>query len=195
MTSSDPGADAACPTPAHIEAVRLASRVLVAVTAQSLASVEDHVTLPQFRILVILASRGPQNLRSLAEGLAVNPSAATRLCDKLVSAGLIHRADDPADRRYLTVRLTPQGHQLVQSVTDQRSAAIARVLAKMPPQLCHDLLPALRAFADAAGEVPERQIWALGWTTEQPEQPDNPNDPNDPDSFSVPDAHLARGDH
>ena len=168
MTCSDPGADTAGPSAEHVEAVRLASRVLVAVTAQSFASVEDRVTLPQFRILVILASRGPQNLRSVAQGLGVNPSAATRLCDKLVSAGLIHRTDDPADRRNLVLRLTTDGHQLVQSVIDQRSAAIAAVLAKMPPRLRDDLLPALRAFADAAGEVPERRVWALGWTTEEP---------------------------
>ena len=169
MTSRDPGADAACPSPEHVEAVRLASRVLVAVSAQSLASVEDRVTLPQFRILVILASRGPQNLRSVAEGLGVNPSAATRLCDKLVSACLIHRTEDPADRRYLVLRLTTQGYELVQSVIDQRSAAITSVLAKMPPQLCEDLLPAMRAFADAAGEIPERRVWAMGWTTEEPQ--------------------------
>lgn len=168
MTCSDPGADTVGPSAEHVEAVRLASRVLVAVTAQSFASVEDRVTLPQFRILVILASRGPQNLRSVAQGLGVNPSAATRLCDKLVSAGLIHRTDDPADRRNLVLRLTTDGHQLVQSVIDQRSAAIAAVLAKMPPRLRDDLLPALRAFADAAGEVPERRVWALGWTTEEP---------------------------
>jgi DNA-binding MarR family transcriptional regulator len=168
MTCSDPGADTAGPSAEHVEAVRLASRVLVAVTAQSFASVEDRVTLPQFRILVILASRGPQNLRSVAQGLGVNPSAATRLCDKLVSAGLIHRTDDPADRRNLVLRLTTDGHQLVQSVIDQRSTAIAAVLAKMPPRLRDDLLPALRAFADAAGEVPERRVWALGWTTEEP---------------------------
>jgi DNA-binding MarR family transcriptional regulator len=168
MTYSDPGADTAGPSAEHVEAVRLASRVLVAVTAQSFASVEDRITLPQFRILVILASRGPQNLRSVAQGLGVNPSAATRLCDKLVSAGLILRTDDPTDRRHLVLRLTTDGHQLVQSVIDQRSAAIAAVLAKMPPRLRDDLLPALRAFADAAGEVPERRVWALGWTTEEP---------------------------
>jgi DNA-binding MarR family transcriptional regulator len=171
MASSDPGVEAAGPSAEHIDAVRLASRVLVAVTAQSLASVEDRVTLPQYRILVVLASRGPQNLRSVAQGLGVNPSAATRLCDKLVSAGLIHRSEDPADRRYLVLQLTTDGHQLVQSVIDQRSAAIATVLAKMPPRLRDDLLPALRAFADAAGEVPERQAWALGWTTDEPERP------------------------
>lgn len=169
MTCSDPGVDAPGPSAEHIEAVRLASRVLVAVTAQSLASVEDRVTLPQYRILVILASRGPQNLRAVAQSLGVNPSAATRLCDKLVAAGLIHRSDDPADRRYLVLRLTTDGHQLVQSVIDQRSAAIATVLAKMPPQLRDDLLPALRAFADAAGEVSDRQVWALGWTTDEPQ--------------------------
>jgi DNA-binding MarR family transcriptional regulator len=171
MTCShpDPDPDPAGLSEEHIDAVRLASRVLVAVTATSLTSVEDRVTLPQFRILVILASRGPQNLRSVAQGLGVIPSAATRLCDKLVSAGLIHRTVDPADRRYLKLRLSPDGYQLVQSVTDQRSTAIATVLAKMPSRLRNDLLPALRAFAEAAGEVPERQVWALGWTTDEPE--------------------------
>ncbi|HET9116775.1 MAG TPA: MarR family transcriptional regulator [Pseudonocardiaceae bacterium] len=167
MTDNDAGIDAVGPSPEHIEAVRLASRVLVAVTAQSLASVEDRVTLPQFRILAVLASRGAQNLRSVAHGLGVIPSAVTRLSDKLVSAGLIHRAADPADRRYLVLQLTPEGCQLVQSVIDQRSAAIATVLAKMPPRLRDDLLPALRAFVDAAGEIPERPVWALGWTTEE----------------------------
>jgi DNA-binding MarR family transcriptional regulator len=141
---------------------------MVAVSAQSLARVEDQVTLPQFRVLAMIASRGSQNLTSVAEGLGVHTSNATRLSDKLVEAGLIHRSEDPTDRRNLVLRLTAAGYRLVEAVTDQRRAAIAKALTKMPAPLRDDLLPALRAFADAAGEIPESQIWALGWTTEQP---------------------------
>jgi DNA-binding MarR family transcriptional regulator len=145
-----------------------AARVLVAVTAQSVAALEDRVTLPQLRVLVMIASRGPQNLASVAQALGVHPSNATRRCDKLVEAGLINRDEDPTDRRNLVLQLTPSGRRLVQQMTQHRRAAIENVLAKMPAPLRADLLPALLAFAQAAGEFPSSEAWALGWTTEQP---------------------------
>jgi len=47
----------------------------------------------------MIASRGPLNLRSVADGLGVHPSNTTRTCDRLVATGLLTRRDDPADRR------------------------------------------------------------------------------------------------
>ena len=73
------------------DAVLTASRLLVAVSARSLAAVEDTITLPQFRMLVILDSRGPMKLSSLAELLDVNPSTATRMVDRLVATEMIAR--------------------------------------------------------------------------------------------------------
>jgi len=73
----------------------VAARVLVAVSAQSVARVEGQVTLPQLRVLVMIASRGTQNVTSVAQGLGVHASNATRTCDKLVEAVLIHRREDP----------------------------------------------------------------------------------------------------
>jgi DNA-binding MarR family transcriptional regulator len=152
----------------QIEAVVLATRVLVAVTARSLACLEEQVTLPQLRVLVMIASRGPQNLTAVAQGLGVHASNATRLSDKLVEAGLIKRSEDPADRRNLVLRLTAAGYQLVRDMTNQRRAAIATILTKMSPGLRDDLVPVLRNFAQAAGEITEKEVWALGWSTEDP---------------------------
>jgi DNA-binding MarR family transcriptional regulator len=157
--------------------VVLATRVLVAVTAQSLASLEGQVTLPQLRVLVMIASRGPQNLTAVAQGLGVHASNATRLCDKLVGAALLQRIEDPADRRNLVLRLTAAGDQLVRDMTDQRRAAIAQVLANMPAELREDLVPVLRGFAQAAGEITEKQLWALGWSTEHPVDLHSNDDP------------------
>ena len=50
-----------------------ASRVLVAVAVRSLAAVDHDVTLPQYRALVVLASRGPQRPTELADALARPP--------------------------------------------------------------------------------------------------------------------------
>lgn len=162
MSGTPGGQGIAGPCTEQIDAVVLATRVLVAVTAQSIVSVEDRVTLPQFRVLVMIASRGRQNVGSVARGLGVHASNVTRLCDKLVEAGLIQRSDDPADRRNLVLRLSAAGDRLVKDVTNQRRAAIASVLAKMSPQLRNDLVPVLRGFAQAAGEITEKQLWRWG---------------------------------
>ena len=97
----------------EVEATMLAARALVAISARSVTAVEDVVTPPQLRVLVMIASRGPLNLGAVARGLGVHPSNATRACDRLVSAGLVDRRDDPADRRNLQLQLTEDGRRLV----------------------------------------------------------------------------------
>jgi DNA-binding MarR family transcriptional regulator len=143
----------------------LAARALVAISAQSLAAVDEVVTAPQLRVLVMVASRGPLNLGTVARGLGVHPSNATRACDRLVAAGLLDRRDDPADRRNLQLQLTEQGRGLVDEVMDRRRHAIAEVLERMPALQRTALVPVLTTFADAAGEPPDEHLWSLGWTT------------------------------
>ena len=59
-----------------VDGVLRASRVLVGVAARSLVAVDRDVTLPQFRALVVLASRGQLNPGAFAEGLEVHLSTA-----------------------------------------------------------------------------------------------------------------------
>ena len=147
----------------QIDAVMRASRVLVSVVARSLAEVEDVVTLPQFRVLVMIASHGPQNLGSVAAALGVHPSNATRLCERLVVAGLVDRGDDPQDRRFLRLVLTDEGHRLVETVMQHRRTAVEKVMAQMAPSRRRTVAAALEAFATAAGEVPEiEESYLLG---------------------------------
>src|ERR1700749_3846428 len=61
-----------------VDAVLGASRALVAVAARSLATVADDVTLAQYRVLIELASRGPQRLADLAGLLRVDRSPPPR---------------------------------------------------------------------------------------------------------------------
>jgi DNA-binding MarR family transcriptional regulator len=148
-----------------VEATMLAARALVAISARSLAEVDDAVTPPQLRVLVMIASRGPLNLGAVARGLGVHPSNATRACDRLVLAGLLDRRDDPADRRNLQLRLTEKGRALVDDVMDRRRHAILEVLDRMPALQRTALVPVLVTFAEAAGEMDDEHVWSLGWTT------------------------------
>ena len=55
------------------DALMTASRLLVAISARSISQVDDTITIPQFRTLVILSNRGPINLATLASLLGVQP--------------------------------------------------------------------------------------------------------------------------
>ena len=146
-------------------AVLTASRLLVAVAARSLAAVEDSVTLPQFRLMVVLANEEPLSVTAVAEQLAVNPSTAMRMIDRLTAAGMLSRRVNPAVRREHLVRLTAAGRAVVDDVTARRRAEIARIVARMPPGRRTGLVGALRGFTEASGEpdAPAAELARLGW--------------------------------
>jgi DNA-binding MarR family transcriptional regulator len=145
-----------------VDTVLAASRALVAVAARSLAAAGDEVTLPQYRTLVVLGARGPQGTADLAAALAVNPSTATRLCDRLVRKGLVRRDRQAGDRRTVRIALTPAGRDLVAAVTRRRRTELARLLGVLPQAQHEPVIAAFQAFADAAGEIPAPGA-ALGW--------------------------------
>ena len=145
-----------------LDAVLTASRVLVAMAARSLADAGEEVTLTQYRSLVVLASRGPQGVASLAEALAVTAPTASRLVERLVRKGLVRRRADRQDRRQVRVGLTGAGRDLVRLVTERRREEIAVLLASIPPDVLEPMATGLRHLAAAAGEVPEQE-WSTGW--------------------------------
>ncbi|WP_431245754.1 MarR family winged helix-turn-helix transcriptional regulator [Leifsonia xyli] len=137
-----------------IDAALRAADVLMHVAAQSVMEVEHLVTSPQLRVLVFIATRGPQNPGDLAVELGVHPSNATRISEKLVRAGLIERRENTADRRYVRLALTHQGERLVEQVISHRRNAVAEVFAAMPPAERAAAAQAFAAFAGAAGMEP-----------------------------------------
>lgn len=165
--AANPAAAGPAPTPRAgrdelIDAVLGASRALVAVAARSLATVAEDVTLAQYRVLILLASRGPQRVAELADALAVDRSTATRMCDRVVRKRLVSRRRLREDRRGVRISLTAAGAELVHDVTRRRRAEIGQIVQRLPVEHRPQVVDALRTFALAAGEVPE-QDWSLGW--------------------------------
>jgi DNA-binding MarR family transcriptional regulator len=142
-----------------VTAVLTASRLLVAVSARSLASVEDALTLPQFRMLVVLDSHGELSLSRLAEYLTVNPSTALRMAERLTTVGLVTRRENQADRRTVRLTLTDTGRRTVAEVTARRRAEIADIVTAIPTEQRANLIEALRTFARAGNEPPALDIW------------------------------------
>jgi DNA-binding MarR family transcriptional regulator len=145
-----------CPPDESLEAVTdallVASRVLVALSARSIAHVDATISISQFRILVLLSNVGAVNLTALARLLDVPRSASGRTVQRLVVAGLIDRRPHPTSPRESVVELTAQGRKAVARVTAHRRGEIARIVGNMSASERRGLVRALRAFAAASGE-------------------------------------------
>jgi DNA-binding MarR family transcriptional regulator len=143
--------------PAAVDAVLTASRSMVAVATRSLGAAAEETTIAQYRALVVLASRGPRRIVDVAEALDVAASTAGRMCDRLVRKGLVRRHRARGDRRAVLVSVTLAGRQVVDEATRRRRALIAEILGRLPLPAQQAVAQALRAFADAAGEVPDSE--------------------------------------
>lgn len=137
----------------QVEAALAASRVFVAIVVASTDEVEPVVSVRQLRTLVVLVEHDKLNLAALADRLGVHPSNATRLCDRLVEAGLVRRVQADHDRRQVELTATPTGRSLVERLMDRRRLALERVLAAMPAGERASVAAALRTFAVAGGET------------------------------------------
>jgi DNA-binding MarR family transcriptional regulator len=140
-----------------------ATRAFVGIAAQALFAVADDVSLPQYRVLVLL-EEGPRAMGDLAGSLGVTASTATRACDRLADKGLISRHADQTDRRSVRVQLTKRGRRLVDEVTRRRRRTIDAILDRMGTAAERRLAIALAEFSDAAGQAHDH-AWTLGWSS------------------------------
>ncbi|MCC7492274.1 MAG: MarR family transcriptional regulator [Fimbriimonadaceae bacterium] len=94
---------------------------------------QSGVSLPQFRLLVTLRDQPDSSGAEAAELMRLSRPALSRLADGLVARGLVARATDPADRRRVSLALSPAGHALIaavdQSVLHEIAVRIERMSA------------------------------------------------------------------
>lgn len=104
----------------------------------------------QLHVLLIVERHRDINLSGLAAQLGALVSSASRLCDRLEAAGLLHRLHG-SSRRAVMLRLSPDGRALLDRLRRQRREDLARVLSRMPPAARTALAAGLSQFRTAAG--------------------------------------------
>jgi DNA-binding MarR family transcriptional regulator len=143
-----------------VEAFITASRALVGIAIRSINAAPQEITMPQHRVLVLVAARGSQSIGQLAEELSVDQSNASRLCDRLQRLGLIDRRRSDVDGRAVDVHLTRAGTSVLDAVHTYRQREVARILSGMPPRMVETAVTALAAFSRAARES-TNEDWSL----------------------------------
>ncbi len=95
---------------------------------------QAELTVPQFRVLVVLSHDEAISLSDLAENLGLSPAAMSRMVDLLVRRGLISRQTRTVDRRGISLSLTRRGRETFRAAQQATRAVLAQNLSTLSPR-------------------------------------------------------------
>ncbi|MFK0100390.1 MULTISPECIES: MarR family winged helix-turn-helix transcriptional regulator [unclassified Streptomyces] len=113
---------------------------------------ERGLRLWHMAVLAALADFGPHVQRELAARLSIDRSDVVKIVDGLGASGLVDRARDTADRRRVTVTVTPAGRDLLESLKSEALAVQDDVLAPLTSRERAQLTALLLRVHDGARE-------------------------------------------
>ncbi len=142
--------------PADLQQAEAGLSVLLEAWQRAIEELGAMLPPAQVRALLAIEAGTGLNVTGLARTLGTSPSATSRLCDRLVAAGLLARVP-AASRREILLQLTGSGQRLAAWIQDQRRAALTRVLESLSPGGRADLARGLSELL-----LPERQRPASG---------------------------------
>lgn len=129
-----------------------AAEALLSVWDAAREGAADRVSGSQLRAMLVVEEFNGINLRGLAGSLGMILSSASRLCDRLVAAGMIERFPGRTDRREISLHLTQTGRRLLDELRSERQRRLREVLNQMSPAARQALLRGLAEFGDAMGK-------------------------------------------
>jgi DNA-binding MarR family transcriptional regulator len=114
---------------------------------------ERGLTLPQLRILYRVREEPGIGVRELAQSFGVSASNISQQMDKLVTRGLVARADRIEDRRQVAHTLTPAGEAVASEVSHAGRVYLGEVLATLAPRDRDRLTRLLAGVLDVAARL------------------------------------------
>ncbi len=114
---------------------------------------DQDLSQTQYNVLRILRGAGEAGLpcSEIGNRLISHDPDVTRLIDRLEKRGLVSRNRDSADRRVITIRLTPAGLALVEGSDADRKldAVLAPYFARLAPGDCQILITLLENLRES----------------------------------------------
>lgn len=135
-------------------------RLLVAALSASARAVEQRtgVTNAQLFLLRALADGGPMGVGQLAERARTQVSSVSILVSRLAAKGLVTKVRLAADRRAVSIALTPAARRLLRRAPEPPTARLLNAIEALSHReasaLARALAPLMRRFAPVGAEAP-----------------------------------------
>jgi len=106
----------------------------------------NTLTMAQFRTLSFLSHHGTASVSKIADFLGLGLPATSKIIDGLVTAGVVTRRGDPADRRRVLLEINEKGRNELLATRAITHNHLADLLAPLSETDRAKLLEALRAL-------------------------------------------------
>lgn len=97
----------------------------------------DDMSFSQLNAIYRLYRNGSQTIAQIAAGADLSHTAASRMVDRLVQAGIVERNEDPANRRQKRVELTGAGVSRLSDLQALTAGSYAELLNQIPEPVLH----------------------------------------------------------
>ena len=104
------------------------------------------LTPAQVKVLLQFGAQQQMTVGEIAAGLTCSMPAASEIVDRLVDAGHLVRATDPADRRRVLVAATPDSERISAHLREMREAQVRYALDQLAPEERSTFIKSLEAL-------------------------------------------------
>lgn len=104
------------------------------------------ITLTQCHALIEIGNAGEIAANECAKLLNLDRSTISRTLDSMVKGDLVHRKENPEDRRYVTIELTDKGRKVFTSINENLETYYSKIIASIPSEnrsIVYESLPHL----------------------------------------------------
>lgn len=145
MTTVDPARELLWARPGFL--VRRLHQIHVALFFEECKS--QNVTPVQYGILTAVAALPDLDQTSLGQEVGLDRTTTADVVKRLEERGLVERRANPADKRTRHVRLTAEGHKVVESLRGDMARAQERMLEPLRPAERTMLMDLMRILVEA----------------------------------------------
>lgn len=97
----------------------------------------SQVTFSQFKLLKLVALKGPHTLGDVAAFLGISHAAASKAVDKLVRRKLLRRTEGQPDRRAIQLSLTESSRRLLATYGAAKNRKLSRIFREFSAAELH----------------------------------------------------------
>lgn len=89
------------------------------------------ISFQEWRVLLVLANKGPRTIRTLSEDTIIPHSTLSRMLDRMQRDGLVAREVSATDARTVTVAVTAEGADLFAAIRHHGLEVLSQATADM----------------------------------------------------------------
>ena len=108
----------------------------------------EGMQVENWRILDVLSDEKGRSMGELAEIVLMNHPALTKMLDRMVARGLVHRSLDPSDQRKVIVFITNVGLEVHQKLNEHAVKFNQRFHSNIGPKKLQELKELLNEIID-----------------------------------------------